>query len=51
MAATHNPSLTMWNTGVVVPFTPFGGASSGNPLQYFLGTPEIENNVKYLAIL
>ena len=47
-AANQNPSLTMWNSDTVIPFTPFGSTAASNSLEYFLGTPEIETDVGLL---
>lgn len=44
-AANQNPSLTMWNSDIVILFTPFGGTAASNSLEYFLGTPDIETDV------
>lgn len=45
MADNRSLVLTMWNSEVMAAFSPFGGTTADNILEYFLGTPEIATNV------
>lgn len=42
----YSPLLRLWvNEEAEYVFTPFGGTTAGNILDYFLGTPDIVTNV------
>lgn len=43
-----SPSLRFWvHEDVDIPWARFGGTTTGNILQYFLGTPDVTTNVSY----